>query len=177
MAPAEQTVRYAWAETAEGRILVAFSETGIVWASFASAGPAGEARALDDLAHRVPDAALEIAGAEHASWVAAVARHVDSPRRPGRRPPLDLHGTVFQREVWDQLLAIPAGSTMSYGEVAAAIGRPKAYRAVAQACRANPVAMVVPCHRVIGSDGSMTGYGGPSGVDRKRRLLENESRQ
>jgi AraC family transcriptional regulator of adaptative response/methylated-DNA-[protein]-cysteine methyltransferase len=85
---------------------------------------------------------------------------------------LDLQGTEFQREVWDQLLAIPAGSTRTYLDVAQAINRPKATRAVAQACGANPVAVVVPCHRVVMSDGSIGGYSGLPGV--KKALLAAE---
>jgi AraC family transcriptional regulator, regulatory protein of adaptative response / methylated-DNA-[protein]-cysteine methyltransferase len=85
---------------------------------------------------------------------------------------LDLQGTDFQREVWNQLLAIPGGSTRTYLEVAQAIKRPKATRAVAQACGANPVAVVVPCHRVVMSDGSIGGYSGLPGV--KRALLSAE---
>jgi AraC family transcriptional regulator of adaptative response/methylated-DNA-[protein]-cysteine methyltransferase len=86
--------------------------------------------------------------------------------------PLDLQGTDFQREVWNQLLAIPAGKTRTYLDVAQAINRPKATRAVAQACGANPVAVVVPCHRVVMSDGSIGGYSGLPGV--KRALLAAE---
>ena len=86
--------------------------------------------------------------------------------------PLDLQGTEFQREVWNQLLSIPPGSTCSYLDVAQAINRPKATRAVAQACGANPVAVVVPCHRVVMSDGSLGGYSGLPGV--KKALLAAE---
>jgi AraC family transcriptional regulator, regulatory protein of adaptative response / methylated-DNA-[protein]-cysteine methyltransferase len=86
--------------------------------------------------------------------------------------PLDLQGTAFQREVWNELLAIPAGSTRSYLDVAQAINRPKATRAVAQACGANPVAVVVPCHRVVMTDGSIGGYSGLPGV--KKALLTAE---
>jgi AraC family transcriptional regulator, regulatory protein of adaptative response / methylated-DNA-[protein]-cysteine methyltransferase len=85
---------------------------------------------------------------------------------------LDLQGTEFQREVWNQLLAIPPGSTRTYLDVAQAIRRPKATRAVAQACGANPVAVVVPCHRVVMSDGSIGGYSGLPGV--KKALLAAE---
>ncbi|MFZ0660634.1 MAG: methylated-DNA--[protein]-cysteine S-methyltransferase [Candidatus Binataceae bacterium] len=81
-------------------------------------------------------------------------------------------GTPFQREVWTALRRIPAGQTTSYGELAAAIGRPRAVRAVGLANGSNPVAIVVPCHRVIGADGSLTGYGG--GLERKRWLLAHE---
>lgn len=86
--------------------------------------------------------------------------------------PLDLHGTVFQRAVWQQLLAIPASGTTSYGAIAKALGSAAAVRAVGGAVGRNPLSVIVPCHRVVGTDGSMTGYAG--GVDRKRALLELE---
>jgi AraC family transcriptional regulator of adaptative response/methylated-DNA-[protein]-cysteine methyltransferase len=86
--------------------------------------------------------------------------------------PLDVRGTAFQQRVWRELQAIPRGETRTYSDVAAAIGSPKSVRAVAGACGANPVAVVVPCHRVVGKDGSLTGY--RWGVERKRTLLENE---
>ena len=84
-------------------------------------------------------------------------------------------GTPFQQRVWDQLLRIPYGSTLSYGALARRVGNPAASRAVARANATNPLPIVVPCHRVIGSDGTLTGYGG--GLDRKRWLLALESRQ
>jgi methylated-DNA-[protein]-cysteine S-methyltransferase len=87
--------------------------------------------------------------------------------------PVVFHGTEFQRAVWSALLRIPCGETLSYGALARRIGRPSAVRAVGLANGANPVGVVVPCHRVIGSDGSLTGYGG--GLSRKRWLLEHES--
>ena len=86
--------------------------------------------------------------------------------------PVDAGGTPFQRECWAALRTIPAGTTWSYRQLAAAIGRPAAVRAVGLANGANPVGIVVPCHRVIGADGSLTGYGG--GLERKRWLLEHE---
>ncbi|GAA1066079.1 MULTISPECIES: methylated-DNA--[protein]-cysteine S-methyltransferase [Streptomyces violaceusniger group] len=89
--------------------------------------------------------------------------------------PLHLDGTPFQRRVWAELRAIPYGETWSYGQLADRIGRPTASRAVGLANGKNPVGIIVPCHRVVGSSGSLTGYGG--GLDRKRRLLEFESRQ
>ena len=89
--------------------------------------------------------------------------------------PLDLHGTPFQQEVWQQLLRIPFGATVSYGEHARAVGRPKAARAVGAAIGRNPVSIIVPCHRVVGNNGSLTDYAG--GLERKRLLLELESRQ
>lgn len=86
--------------------------------------------------------------------------------------PLDLHGTPFQRGVWQALLAIPGGETRSYGEIARALGSASAVRAVGGAVGRNPVSVIVPCHRVVGGDGSLTGYAG--GVERKRALLELE---
>lgn len=87
--------------------------------------------------------------------------------------PVRLEGTEFQRSVWEQLVRIPYGQTWSYGELAAKLGKPNASRAVGLANGKNPVGIIVPCHRVIGSSGSMTGYGG--GIDRKVRLLAFES--
>ena len=86
---------------------------------------------------------------------------------------LDLRGTAFQKSVWDALLTIPYGETCSYGEIARQVGRPDRARAVGAANGSNPVAIIVPCHRVIGSDGSLTGYGG--GLERKRWLLDHEA--
>jgi AraC family transcriptional regulator, regulatory protein of adaptative response / methylated-DNA-[protein]-cysteine methyltransferase len=87
--------------------------------------------------------------------------------------PLDIRATAFQQQVWHALQAIPPGSTRSYGEVAAAIGRPTAARAVARACATNPVALVIPCHRVIREDGNLGGY--RWGLERKERLLAQEA--
>jgi methylated-DNA-[protein]-cysteine S-methyltransferase len=88
--------------------------------------------------------------------------------------PTETAGTDFQREVWRALREIPCGATVSYGELAARIGRPRAVRAVGLANGSNPIGVVVPCHRVIGADGSLTGYGG--GLERKRWLLEHEGK-
>ena len=89
-----------------------------------------------------------------------------------RKVPLDLRGTPFQMEVWKEMLRIPAGSTRSYGDVAKRIGKPKSFRAVAQACGANPVPIVVPCHRVVAAGGALGGFG--LGLDRKISLLKSE---
>jgi methylated-DNA-[protein]-cysteine S-methyltransferase len=89
--------------------------------------------------------------------------------------PLELDGTTFQRRVWDELLRIPFGERISYGELARRVGRPGSARAVGLANGRNPVSIIVPCHRVVGSDGRLTGYGG--GLDRKAWLLDHEGRQ
>jgi AraC family transcriptional regulator of adaptative response/methylated-DNA-[protein]-cysteine methyltransferase len=93
-------------------------------------------------------------------------------KRPRGKVPLDLSGTAFQKSVWKELQRIPAGATRSYGEVARAIGKPKAFRAVAQACGANPVPVLIPCHRVIAGDGGLGGFTG--GLHIKRALLGAE---
>ncbi|MBE1237959.1 methylated-DNA--[protein]-cysteine S-methyltransferase [Phaeovibrio sulfidiphilus] len=100
-----------------------------------------------------------------------IARLVETPARPVRVP-LDLRGTDFQKTVWAALQTIPAGETRTYGEIAALIGRPRSARAVGQACGANPVSIIVPCHRVVGAGGHPGGYGW--GLERKRRLLDLE---
>ncbi|HXD33487.1 MAG TPA: bifunctional DNA-binding transcriptional regulator/O6-methylguanine-DNA methyltransferase Ada [Pyrinomonadaceae bacterium] len=105
--------------------------------------------------------------------VEAILEHLKGSR-PNLQLPLDVQATAFQRLVWEALRAIPYGSTRSYSQVAQSIGRPSAVRAVARACATNPVALVVPCHRVIGSDKSLSGY--RWGLDRKKKLLETERR-
>ncbi len=107
-----------------------------------------------------------------AALAAAWARYWREPETRFELP-LDLQGTAFQRAVWQALLAIPAGRTCSYGAIAHAIGRPAAVRAVGAAIGANPVAIVVPCHRVIGRDGTLTGYA--AGLPRKAALLQHEA--
>jgi methylated-DNA-[protein]-cysteine S-methyltransferase len=85
-----------------------------------------------------------------------------------------MSGTAFQKKVWDEIDKIPRGKVITYGQIAKNIGKPKAARAVANACGANPNPIVVPCHRVIRSDGELGGYSGPGGIKQKRKLLENE---
>ncbi len=103
---------------------------------------------------------------------AALALQAWPQRDPDRLPPLDPQGTPFQRAVWQALLRIPRGGTSSYGEIAAALGRPKASRAVGAAVGRNPIGILLPCHRVIGQDGSLTGYAG--GLALKTALLRAE---
>jgi methylated-DNA-[protein]-cysteine S-methyltransferase len=125
----------------------------------------------------------EVSAGPPAAWVRDERRLADAVRQleeyfAGRRTRFDLplapRGTPFQRQVWDELLRIPYGETTSYGELARALGKPAASRAVGAANGRNPLSIVVPCHRVIGADGSMTGYGGE--VRRKVVLLELEAR-
>jgi methylated-DNA-[protein]-cysteine S-methyltransferase len=113
------------------------------------------------------DPVLTAACAQLAEYFAGQRRDFDLPLAPA--------GTAFQRAVWSALVGIPFGATASYGEVAARVGRPRAVRAVGAANGRNPIALIVPCHRVIGSDGTLTGYGG--GLPTKRWLLAHEARQ
>ena len=104
-----------------------------------------------------------------------VAEVVGLVEAPGQRLdlPLDIRGTAFQQRVWEALRAIPPGKTATYAEIAEAVGRPRAVRAVAQACAANPLAVAIPCHRVVRTDGDLSGY--RWGVERKRKLLDREA--
>ena len=124
-----------------------------------------------ELHARFPKAHIRSADASFSKWVARVVRLVENPAA-GLDLPLDVRGTAFQMRVWDALRRIPAGKTASYTEVARRIGRPTAARAVAGACAANPVAIVIPCHRVVRTDESLSGY--RWGVKRKAELLKRE---
>lgn len=160
-------IRFAVAQCSLGAILVAQSERGIC-AILMDDDPAVLVRDLQDL---FPKARLMggDAGFEHV--VAQVIGMIEEPKL-GLNLPLDVQGTAFQERVWQALREIPPGSTMSYAEVAARIGAPRAIRAVAKACAANRLAVAVPCHRVIRQDGNLSGY--RWGVARKRELLRRE---
>jgi AraC family transcriptional regulator of adaptative response/methylated-DNA-[protein]-cysteine methyltransferase len=105
-------------------------------------------------------------------WVSKILGHLRG-KEPHLDLPTDVQATAFRRRVWEELKRIPYGATRTYGEVARAIGQPRAIRAVARACATNPVSVVVPCHRVVRADGNLAGY--RWGLDRKRALLEHES--
>jgi len=150
-----------------GSLLVARSERGLCRVAF---GPS-ESALEGLLGAEFPRATLVKASAEADRELATVVRALGEPQG-AERLPLDVRATDFQRRVWQALRKIPPGSTRSYAEVAQAIGRPKAVRAVAQACATNPVALAVPCHRVVHADGSLSGY--RWGPERKRALLAAE---
>jgi AraC family transcriptional regulator of adaptative response/methylated-DNA-[protein]-cysteine methyltransferase len=126
---------------------------------------------LQDLQDKFPKANLLGGDAEFETLVARVVGLIEVPGI-GLDLPLDLRGTAFQERVWQALRTIPAGTTASYADIAQRIGSPKAVRAVAQACAANALAVAIPCHRVVRSDGNLSGY--RWGVERKRQLLERE---
>jgi AraC family transcriptional regulator of adaptative response/methylated-DNA-[protein]-cysteine methyltransferase len=162
------TIRFAIGECSLGAILVAATAVGIC--AILMGDDAGQlARDLQD---RFPAAELVGADAGFEATVAQVVGLVEAPRL-GCDLPLDVRGTVFQQRVWEALRQIPAGSTVSYAELAARIGMPTGARAVAGACAANPVAVAIPCHRVVRNDGGLSGY--RWGVERKRALLARET--
>ena len=166
---ADAVIRFAVGECALGAILVAASERGVC-AIFMGDDPDALARDLQD---RFPRADIIGNDSEFEQLVAKVIGFVEMPKL-GLDLPLDVRGTAFQQRVWQALREIPAGSTVSYAEIAQRIGAPKAVRAVAGACAANALAVAIPCHRVVRSDGSLSGY--RWGVERKRALLEREAK-
>ncbi|MGH7607372.1 MAG: methylated-DNA--[protein]-cysteine S-methyltransferase, partial [Gemmatimonadales bacterium] len=126
------------------------------------------------LAAEFPRARITKGGAALERWVARLVRYLDG-HEPHVDLPLDVRATAFQRRVWRELQRIPRGETRSYTDIARRIGRPAAARAVARACASNPVAVLIPCHRVIREDGDLGGY--RWGAARKRALLEQEARR
>ena len=162
-------MKIKWVElpilTPDGKFIARYSEKGLAGLNFPKAG---SARCADRTApcdvsvkilkwHRATETALKNILAGHA---------------PGRFPPLDLAGTEFQKSVWNAMGKISLGKTKSYGEIASAIGRPRAVRAVGGACGANPVPVLVPCHRVLAANQKLGGFS--SGLDWKRSLLKRE---
>jgi AraC family transcriptional regulator of adaptative response/methylated-DNA-[protein]-cysteine methyltransferase len=167
---ADADIRFAVGECSLGSILVAQSERGVC-AILLGDDPANLARDLQD---RFPNANLIGADAAFEKRVAQIIGFVEAPAL-GLDLPLDVRGTAFQKRVWQALRKIPAGRTVSYSELARRIGAPKSVRAVAGACAANAVAVAIPCHRVVRSDGGLSGY--RWGVERKRALIEREKRK
>jgi AraC family transcriptional regulator of adaptative response/methylated-DNA-[protein]-cysteine methyltransferase len=165
---AGEAIRFALGQCSLGGILVAATEKGIVAITL---GDDPEAL-LQDLQRRFPSAALVGGDAEFERMVATVVGFVEAPEA-GLDLPLDIRGAAFQQRVWQALRAIPAGATTSYSEIARRIGAPNAARAVAKACADNALAVAIPCHRVVRSDGALSGY--RWGIDRKRALLDREA--
>lgn len=162
-------LRYTIGDSSLGLLLVAVGERGICAILIDD-----EREALvADLQRRFRRAELRECPAAENPCFEQVRRCVDDPSQT-LAAPLELHGTPFQRKVWDALLAIPKGTTTNYAEIARRIGAPTSSRAVGAAIAANPLAVVVPCHRVLRSDGALSGY--RWGVSRKRALLEREAR-
>jgi AraC family transcriptional regulator of adaptative response/methylated-DNA-[protein]-cysteine methyltransferase len=166
---ADIAIRFALGECSLGCIAVAASERGVC-AILLGDDPEALVRDLQD---RFPKADLIGGDAQFEALVARVVGMIEAPSMRADLP-LDIRGTVFQQRVWQALRKIPAGSTVSYTELAELVGSPKAARAVAQACAANPLAVAIPCHRVVRNDGALSGY--RWGVERKRALLEREAK-
>lgn len=163
-----EVLRHATVPTSLGLALVVRSATGLRLVTLGD-----DAQTLTaDFERRFPAARLVADPAGLADELAAVAAFIDHPEA-GLTQPLDDRGTDLQQTVWAALRAIPTGQTASYAEVARAIGRPTAARAVAQACGANPLAVITPCHRVVRADGGLSGY--RWGVERKAALLAREA--
>ena len=165
---ARAVIRFAVGECSLGSILVAASDRGVC-AILLGDDPAPLVRDLQD---RFPRAELVGGDAGFEQLVARVVALVETPSR-GLDLPLDVRGTAFQQRVWQALRAVPAGRTASYAEIARTIGAPTAVRAVAHAVASNPLAVAIPCHRIVRSDGALAGY--RWGVERKRALLDRES--
>jgi AraC family transcriptional regulator of adaptative response/methylated-DNA-[protein]-cysteine methyltransferase len=160
-------INYTIAGCVLGRLLVAGTEKGVCSVRLGDSDASLEANLLSEypaaVVHR-DDKALR-------KWVEQLLSHLKG-ERPHLDLPLDVQATAFQWSVWEKLREIPYGSTRSYGDVARAMGRPTATRAVARACATNPVALVIPCHRVVREDKSLGGY--RWGIERKQALLERE---
>ncbi len=162
-------IRFSTGESSLGLVLIAASDKGICAIFF---GDDAEALARN-LKRQFPRARLVGADPAFEQLTARVIGLVEDPRRDLDLP-LDIRGTAFQRRVWEALRRIPLGTTATYADIAKAIGAPKAVRAVGRACGSNPIAVAIPCHRVVGSNGSLTGYRG--GIERKRALLAKETK-
>ena len=161
------SIRYTCADSPLGRMLVAATDKGICSIQFADT----EDELTEGLKREFPFAIRKRDDESMRSWTNAVLAQI-SGHKLNRTLPLDIQATAFQRRVWTHLQSLPFGVTQSYGDVAKAIGHPTAARAVARACATNPVAVAIPCHRVVREDGEMGGY--RWGVERKRALLQLE---
>jgi AraC family transcriptional regulator of adaptative response/methylated-DNA-[protein]-cysteine methyltransferase len=168
-------VTYQVSDCLLGKVLVARTATGVCSVLLGDS----DQELVEELRSRTAGAELQVSqtgsgptgSGQTATASAALVALMRNPTE-AVRVRLDIRGTAFQQEVWQQLRAIPCGSTMSYSQVAAAIGQPTAARAVAGACAANPIAVVIPCHRVIAADGGLGGY--RWGIKCKLRLLQGE---
>jgi len=162
-------ISYTIASSSMGRLLVAVTERGVCAVRMAD----NDAELEKDLRGEFPNAELKRDDSALRESVQKILNHLEK-NEPRLDLPLDIKATAFQRQVWEHLRAIPYGQTVSYGEVAKALGKPGAVRAVGRACATNPVALVIPCHRVVREDKTLGGY--RWGLDRKKKLLDYERR-
>ena len=163
------TISYTTANSSFGRVLVAVTERGVCAVKLADSDIEMEQELRDEF----PSAKIERADSIVRGRVDEILRLVAN-QLPHADLPLDIKGTAFQRQVWEKLRSIPYGQTVSYGDVAKSLGKPGAVRAVGRACGANPVALVIPCHRVVREDRTLGGY--RWGLERKKRILAHEKR-
>lgn len=161
-------ITYAIGPSTLGLVLVARSPRGICAILMGD----DESALIDDLQQRFPQASLVPADTNFSETLGKIVALTEQPRSHRIDLPLDIRGTAFQQRVWQALQAIPAGETASYAEIAQRIGNPRSVRAVAQACASNALAVAIPCHRVLRSDGALSGY--RWGVERKKELLRRE---
>jgi AraC family transcriptional regulator of adaptative response/methylated-DNA-[protein]-cysteine methyltransferase len=162
-------VEFTIASSPLGRLLVAGTPRGVCSVKLGDA----DGRLEQELRQEYPQAVVRKGPSHLSAWVSQILDHLKG-RAPHLELPVDVQATAFQWKVWRYLQSIPYGETRAYSQVARDIGAPASTRAVARACATNPVALVVPCHRVVQKDGGLAGY--RWGVDRKRRLLEHESK-
>ena len=167
-------IQFGIVDSSYGRLLVAWTEHGVCSVAFGDDDRRLERTLRSDFSR----ADIRPAGPAIHEWATAIVRSLDGQGGGGGATsaiPIDVQGTAFQRRVWRELQRIPRGTTMSYSKVASLVGRPGAARAVARACATNPVALVVPCHRVVREDGTLGGY--RWGIERKRGILDAEQDQ
>ncbi len=167
---AKPTPGYQITATSMGQLLVVASEVGVMAVALGD----DDADFDEFLNGYFPRREVVPEGEPRLAWIESIRCFLDG-QAPFPSLPLDANGTPFQKEVWRHLQQIPFGTTVTYKQLAERMGRPEAVRAVARACGANPIAVLVPCHRVVGSDGSLTGY--RWGVQRKKALLRLEANQ
>jgi AraC family transcriptional regulator of adaptative response/methylated-DNA-[protein]-cysteine methyltransferase len=163
------SIRYACADSPLGRMLIAATDRGVCSIQFARS----DGELLEGLKREFPFAVRKLDDGGLQAWIEAVLAKMTG-RELNAALPLDIRATAFQRRVWTYLQSIPFGATQSYKQVAEGIGQPSASRAVARACATNPVAVAIPCHRVVREDGNISGY--RWGADRKKALLAIEQR-
>ena len=162
-------IRYAIVNSPLGRLLVGATGRGVCAVMLGKP----DAQLVRELAHDYPRASLRQDARGVGAWARAVVERL-RPQPATSEVPLDIRGTAFQRRVWEELQRIPPGTTRTYSEIARRIGKPDAARAVGRACATNSISVVVPCHRAVGKNGSLTGY--RWGIERKQALLETEKR-
>lgn len=161
-------ISFTIVDSSMGRLLVAMTERGVCAARMGD----GDLDLEKDLRAEFPEAQIERADSLLREPVEKILNHLDN-NEPRLDLPLDIRATAFQRQVWEKLREIPYGQTASYADIAKALGKPRAVRAVGRACATNPVALVIPCHRVVREDKSLGGY--RWGLERKQKLLEKEA--